>query len=92
MRRQAQRQLSAGGMPGDDEPIEVEVETCALLAQKAVRGPNIFEGTRPPSTGIPHAAVLGIEGCDACGTQRLAEMPGMSEIVARAPVAAVDVQ
>src|ERR1700690_2251069 len=91
MRGQAQGQLASGGMSHHDQSVQVDLEAGMLLQQKTVGRANVLKRPRPSTADVAYAPVFNIEGSEAGGAQRFAEMSAMSQAVLRPPIAAVNV-
>ena len=79
-------------MAGDAEFFQIEPGDRVILvfAQRVVGAADVFKRSGPSAAGISHATVFHIPGCDAGLLERVAKMSCVSEVVFRAPVAAVD--
>jgi len=87
----ANGQLSACGMPHHRYPRRIHSKSSCLLPHKPVRGANVIERAWPPAARISHAPVLDIERCDTCPAQRLAQVPGMSQVIFGVPIPAMNI-
>src|SRR5580700_10647804 len=79
-------------MPHDHKPVQVQMKSGMLLQNEAVGGTDILKRAGPSSIEIAYTPVFGVEGRDPGGSQRLAQVSGVREVILRAPIAAVDVQ
>ena len=91
-RRETESEMASSGVSGDAEGFEIEPGNgiSFVFAQCTVGATDIFKGSGPSAAGIADATVLNVPGCDAGLLERVAKVPGVSEIVFGAPVAAVD--
>src|SRR5215469_9392133 len=85
-------ELASSGMACDTNSIDVEARSFAgrFGAKKLIGAADVGEGAGPSATRIAHATVFDVPAGDAAHFQRVAEMAGVSEIVFRAPVSAVN--
>src|SRR5215472_17377513 len=92
MRGQAEGKLSAGGVSGHAEPLDVElgVLVFTVLQQRVVGGTDVLKGARPSPARIPDAAVFHVPSSDAGVLQPVTQMARVVEVVLRAPIPAVD--
>src|SRR5713226_5387686 len=79
-------------MSHHDQPVEVQMESGMFLLNKAVGRADVLKRTGPSAAGIADSPVFDVEGRDARGSQRFAQVSGVREVVLRPPKAAVDVQ
>jgi len=91
-RGKTQSEMAAGGVSGNAELFEIEPRDGIIFvfAQCSVSAADIFKCSGPSTAGIAHATVFDVPGCDACLFERVAKMPGISEVVFGAPVSAVN--
>src|ERR1051326_1068182 len=91
-RGKAERQVPAGGVSGDAQFFEIEFGEGIIFVceQSTVGAADVFKCSGPSTAGITHATVFDVPGCDACFFERMAKMSGVSQIILRAPVAAVN--
>src|SRR5712671_1903218 len=84
--------MAAGRVSGDAELFEIEFgKGIVFMREQGVVGAaDVLKCSGPAAAGIADATVFDVPGCDADFFQRGTKMPGISEIVLRAPVAAVD--
>src|SRR6478752_987319 len=84
--------MATGGVSGNAESFEVEPRDgiIFMFAQGTIGAANVFKCSGPSTAGIAHATVLDVPGGNADVFQRMAKMSGISKIVFRAPVAAVN--
>src|SRR5690348_7122516 len=89
---EAESQVASGGVAGDAELFQVEPGDGIVLmfAQCAVGAADVFKRSGPSAARVSHAAILHVPGRDAGIFERVAKMPGVSEVVFGAPEAAVD--
>ena len=91
-RGKAERKVAAGGVSGDAELFEVEFGERIILVRKqsTVGAADVFKCSGPSAAGIAHAPVFDVPRGDAGLLKRMAKMPGVSQVVLGAPVAAVN--
>lgn len=91
-RGETESEMAAGGVSGDADPLEVEPRDGIIFvfAQRTVGAADILKRSGPSAAGIAHAPVFDVPGGDAGLLERVAEMPGISEVVFRSPVTAVN--
>src|SRR5215472_16184125 len=89
---QANCQLSTCRVAGDAKAFQIEPRERVLLVsiEQAIRAAKVFKSTRPSTASIAHTTVLYVPACDAGLLQCIAEMAGISEIIFRAPIAAMN--
>ena len=77
---------------GDARNIDIELcrKLFRMLRHVLPGGTDVFECSRPAAACIAHSPVFNIQGCDSALCQRRTQMAGVSEVVASAPVAAMD--
>ena len=63
-----------------------------LLLHEAVGRPDILKRSGPSATCVADSPVFGVEGREACRSQRFAQVSGVDEVILRPPVATVDIQ
>jgi hypothetical protein len=91
MARQTKRELRSGGVAHDKKFPRVKIMLASVLQQKVVSTTDVGERVGPASAFIAHAAVFKIGCRHPFGTQRRAKMACVIQVVAGAPVAAVNV-
>ena len=91
-RCETEREMATGGVSGDAELFEVEPRDgiIFMFAQCAIGAADILKCSGPSAAGIAHAPVLDVPGGDTGLLQGVAKMSGVSEIIFRAPIAAVN--
>src|SRR6185437_13825353 len=91
-RGKAERKVAAGGVSGDAELFEVEFGERIILVRKqsTVGAADVLKCSGPSAAGIAHSPVFDVPRCDARFFERVAKMPGVSEVVFCAPVSAVN--
>jgi hypothetical protein len=91
-RGEAKSQMAAGGVSGYAELFEVEPSDGIIfvLAQCAVGAADVLKCSGPSAAGIAHATIFDVPCGDAGLLERMARVSGVSEIVFRAPVTAVN--
>src|SRR6267142_583872 len=91
-RGETESKMAAGGVSGDADPFEVEPGDGIIFvfAQCTVGAADVLKGSGPSAAGIAHATVFDVPGDDASFLERVAKMPGVSQVVLGAPVAAVN--
>jgi hypothetical protein len=84
--------MASGGVSGNAQPFKIELGNGIIFvfAQCMVSAADVFKCSRPSAAGIAYATVFDIPGGNTGLLQRVAKMSGVSEIVLRAPVAAVN--
>src|SRR6476646_8962090 len=91
-RRETESEMATSGMSGDAELCEIEPRDGIIFvfAQRTISAANILKSSGPSAAGIAHATVFDVPGGDAGLLERVAKMPGISEVVFGAPVTAVN--
>src|SRR5882724_12862010 len=91
-RGETESQMAAGGVSGDAKFFEVEFGEGIIFMceQRAIGAADVLKSAGPAATGIPYTTIFDVPGRNADLLQRVAKVPGITEIVLRAPVAAVD--
>ena len=87
---QPERQMPPGGVSERERMIQREVVLRREDAQKIGGGSHILKCSRPATAWLARAAILDIPGGEARRCQRGAGMAKVVQIVANAPVAAVN--
>lgn len=82
-------QLASRGMSHHQEPIKGKRETFCDLRNKTKAVGDVLECSGPAATGIAQPPIFQVPGRDAGGGESSANMPGMGEIILRAPEATV---
>ena len=91
MARQTKRELRSGGVAHDKKFPRVKIVLASVLQQNVVSTADVGERVGPASAFIAHAAVFKIGCRHPFGTQRRAKMACVIQVVAGAPVTAVNV-
>src|SRR5580765_1174677 len=90
--RETESEMAAGGVSGDAELCKIEPRDGIIFvfAQRTISAADVLKRSGPSAAGIAHAPVLDVPGGDAGLLERVAKMPGISEVVFRSPVTAVN--
>jgi len=91
MRGEAKRELPASRVAHHYDSGGIEVVTLGNLRQETIGVGDVFECSRPSSSGISYTAVFNIPGSESFGGQGSTEVASMREIVLRAPKASMDI-
>src|SRR4029077_3039231 len=91
MRSETQRQLTSGGMSHHDCLRRVQFVALGDLGEVAITVADILERARPPAAWVAHAPILHVPGRESFGGECGAEVPGMIQVVFRAPETTVNV-
>ena len=86
---ESERELTSRGMPHHDEPIEFQRIAFCNLRNKPEAVGDVLECSGPAATGIAHPPIFQAPGRDTAGGESSANVPGMGEIILRAPEATV---
>jgi hypothetical protein len=92
MSREAQSQLPASGMAHHHHPLRARVVSSGLLPNVSICGADVGERPRPSAAFVADATILQIKRGETGFAQSVAQVSGMSEIIFRAPKAAVQIQ
>src|SRR5688572_18664037 len=85
-----QCKMPSGGMSHRHHTIQVNVMWNRDRAQMVRSFCNVLKGAGPRAAGIPDPAIFQTPGRDPCGSQRLAKMSDVEQIVRGSPEPAMD--
>lgn len=91
-RGEAESKVATGGVSSDAEFFEIEPGDGIIFvfAQCPIGAADVLKCSGPSAAGIAHAPVFSVPGCYAGLFERVAKMPGISQVIFGTPITAVN--